>query len=518
MSTDTEHGKRPELYFGLVGPLGTDLRAMLAMLTDALRAMNYHAYEVRLSKAMRDIPAAPWSELRQGYRDDEIRSHIKAGNALRERLRRSDAMAMLGIGTIRDYRQGRVEDRNRAVEATAYIFNSLKRPEEIARLRKVYGPAFFVIAAHAPRSRRVDDLAARIAASRHANQATAFRAAAEDLVQTDEKEAANPFGQNVSDAFAESDVIIDASRTESAHKSLTRFVDKVFGYEFHTPTQDEQGMFFAHGAACRSASLARQVGAAICRSGSVLSVGTNDVPCCGGGQYWPGDPGDMRDYARGYDTSDRMRENLLADILSRLQSQGWLAADKSGVDIHALVEKALYEGDRPFMKDAHYNSTIDFVRAVHAEVAAITDAGRRGVHLQDGTLYSTTFPCHDCAKAIAAAGISRVVYIEPYPKSLIQELYGDSIAVDPECTATDRIPFRPFVGIAPKRYTEFFLTKRRRKAREGTVLPWIPATALPQFPEYMPSVAARIAAEQDAYDLFQIQMKDLLNRSDVDNA
>jgi hypothetical protein len=34
----------------------------------------------------------------------------------------------------------------------------------------------------------------------------------------------------------------------------------------------------------------------------------------------------------------------------------------------------------------------------------------------------------------------------------------------------------------------------------------------------MPSVAARIAAEQDAYDLFQIQMKNLLNRSDLENA
>jgi cytidine deaminase len=517
MSTNTEIGKRPELFFGLVGPLGTDLQAILEMLTNALRAVNYKAYELRLSKAMRDIPARPWSELQQGYRDEEIRSHIKAGNALRERLGRPDAMTMLGIGAIRDFRET-VLDRNRAVEAEAYVFNSLKRPEEIARLRKVYGPAFFVIAAHAPRSRRVDDLAARIAASRHANQAAAYRATAEDLIQTDEKEAGNPYGQNVSDAFAESDVIIDASGIEGAHKSLTRFVDKVFGYEFHTPTQDEQGMFFAHGAACRSASLARQVGAAICRNGSVLAVGTNDVPCCGGGQYWPGDPGDMRDYARGYDTSDRMRENLLADILSRLQTQGWLATDKSGTDIHALVEEALYQGDRPFMKDAHYNSTIDFVRAVHAEVAAITDAGRRGVYLQGGTVYSTTFPCHDCAKAIAAAGISSVVYIEPYPKSLVQELYGDSIAVDPECTAMGKIPFKPFVGIAPKRYTEFFLTKRRRKGRDGTVLPWIPATATPQFPEYMPSVAARIAAEQDAYDLFQIQMKNLLNRSDLENA
>jgi deoxycytidylate deaminase len=72
----------------------------------------------------------------------------------------------------------------------------------------------------------------------------------------------------------------------------------------------------------------------------------------------------------------------------------------------------------------------DYIRAVHAEMAAITDAARHDISITGCTLYTTTFPCHDCAKHIVASGIRRVVYIEPYRKSLVQEFYPDSIAVD----------------------------------------------------------------------------------------
>lgn len=55
---------------------------------------------------------------------------------------------------------------------------------------------------------------------------------------------------------------------------------------------------------------------------------------------------------------------------------------------------------------------------MHAEMFAITDAARRGLSVRDATLYCTTFPCHMCARHIIASGIRKVVYIEPYPKSM----------------------------------------------------------------------------------------------------
>jgi Cytidine and deoxycytidylate deaminase zinc-binding region len=103
----------------------------------------------------------------------------------------------------------------------------------------------------------------------------------------------------------------------------------------------------------------------------------------------------------------------------------------------------------------------EFGRGVHAEMEAILSAGRVGISVRGATLYTTTFPCHNCTKHIVDAGIDRVVYIEPYPKSLARELHSDSIilAGEEESDGTSgfrRIPFAPFVGIGPRRYMELF--------------------------------------------------------------
>ena len=42
---------------------------------------------------------------------------------------------------------------------------------------------------------------------------------------------------------------------------------------------------------------------------------------------------------------------------------------------------------------------------VHAEIAAIAEAARMGIKTIQTTMYTTYFPCADCAKAIINAGI-----------------------------------------------------------------------------------------------------------------
>ncbi len=49
----------------------------------------------------------------------------------------------------------------------------------------------------------------------------------------------------------------------------------------------------------------------------------------------------------------------------------------------------------------------------HAERQAIFDALNKGVSLYNASLFSTLFPCADCARAIVAAGIRRVVTPRP---------------------------------------------------------------------------------------------------------
>ena len=286
-------------------------------------------------------------------------------------------------------------------------------------------------------------------------------------------------------------------------------MELLFGNTLSTPSRDEQGMYLARAAALRSASLARQVGVALFRpDGSVVSIGCNEVARSGGGQYWPGDEPDGRDFQLGYDSSDRMRESVLGDVMGRLRNAGWLSDSLASLSDRELVERALRSEAQPIMKDAQFTSTIDYVRAVHAEMAAISDAARHGIATAGCELFTTTFPCHDCAKHIVAAGIGRVVYIEPYPKSLVGELFEDSVTIDGGVPGQGKLRIDPFVGIAPARYGDLFaLQKRRRKTREGRLLPWKAAGAVPVLPDYLPSGLVRLSAEEEALRLFTDNLK-----------
>ena len=51
---------------------------------------------------------------------------------------------------------------------------------------------------------------------------------------------------------------------------------------------------------------------------------------------------------------------------------------------------------------------------VHAEQNAIADAARRGSSVEGCTAYVTHFPCINCAKILAAAGIAEIKYHDDY--------------------------------------------------------------------------------------------------------
>jgi hypothetical protein len=121
---------------------------------------------------------------------------------------------------------------------------------------------------------------------------------------------------------------------------------------------------------------------------------------------------------------------------------------------------------------------IEFVRAVHGEMSALMDAALRGVEVRHCTMYVTTFPCHECARHIIASGIEKVYYIEPYAKSLAVELHEDALQLDSE-TEARKVPFLPFVGVAPRAYTNLF-SMPKRKNEDGTVISWDERSANPR--------------------------------------
>ena len=467
--------KGPELFFGLVAPLGVDLELVQEVLEEALDSVKYQTRRVHLIELLNEIDQ--YAETPEQELDRRIDRLQEAGNHFRKKTGLPDALARLALTAIRKEREASDRESAQPIPRCAYILRQLKHPKEAALLRQIYGSGFILVAAYSPKNARLNNLSQRIALSHNSNQAEEFRPAAQALITRDEAEPDNPFGQNVRNTFPLADVFINASDPPSLRSSLRRFIELLFGNTAHTPYREEYCMFHARAAAVRSADLDRQVGAVIATSeGNVIAVGTNEVPKQGGGLYWSGDDPDARDSTQGRDQSGEMKRATLGEVIERLKSNNWLTESKSVEQLQDLVDEAL-----PLMIRTQLMSLGEFGRTVHAEMAALLDAACRGVSVRNSILYTTTYPCHNCTKHIIAAGIRRVIYVEPYPKSLATVLHEDSIVVDPTDVDGKKVAFRPFVGVAPKRYLSVFAMTDRRDST-GKISSWKGEGAMPRYP------------------------------------
>jgi dCMP deaminase len=73
------------------------------------------------------------------------------------------------------------------------------------------------------------------------------------------------------------------------------------------------------------------------------------------------------------------------------------------------------------LRDGHEQAT------VHAEQNAITDAARRGSSVEGCVAYVTHYPCINCAKVLAAAGIAEIKYHTDYRNDpLVAQILADA--------------------------------------------------------------------------------------------
>ncbi|VVU94726.1 Cytidine and deoxycytidylate deaminase zinc-binding region [seawater metagenome] len=59
--------------------------------------------------------------------------------------------------------------------------------------------------------------------------------------------------------------------------------------------------------------------------------------------------------------------------------------------------------------------------AIHAEQNAVSDAAKRGVNINETTIYITHYPCINCCKTIIASGIRTVYFKKDYKNDEIVE-------------------------------------------------------------------------------------------------
>lgn len=368
-----------ELYIGVVGAVGTDMGGVVAEIKGAFRALEYEVHEVRMSALLREIPFlkrrlsphSSWPEHRR------IEKHMDAGDALRGKIEDGGALTAAALNYIRMVRG------NDVLRRRVFIVNSLKHPGEVSLLRTTYGDRFFLIAAYEHSATRQRTLAKAIRKSQEKNPVHAgpeTQEAADELAVTlmrrDEQDPSDDYGQSVRKTFPLADVFVRIGQSLSSE--IRRFVYLLFGAPNITPSKHELAMMMARATALRSADLSRQVGAVIIApsDGSILATGCNEVPKPGGGAYWEGDTPDRRDFAEGGDPSALVKREIQKEILTQLKERNWLSETNESTSPDKLLQRAEAEG---LLDSTRVSSLLEFGRIVHAEMASLTDAARRGV-------------------------------------------------------------------------------------------------------------------------------------------
>lgn len=444
-----------EIVFGLVYAVGTDYKPILAALHDALDPFGYRHIDVRLSDSLTELKGFG-ANRKLKPEAKRINAFMEAGNRVRKSVKRNDAVVQLGLANIYGSRKSGSTPKG----PNAYIIYSLKHPDEVLTLRRIYGAGFFLIGVHASEEDRIQFLT---------KQNDIPQDEALKLIERDKDEHLS-HGQQTRSTFALSDFFVK----KDGAADLVRFVDLVFGSPTITPTIEEYSMFNAYAASSRSGDLSRQVGAAISSAkGDIIAIGTNDVPRAGGGLYWPDDKDDARDIIKKYDSNHLEREKIKSQILKKLD--GSLSVAKLRTIEEVLEKSSLFD-------------IIEFGRAVHAEMEALMSSVRRGISVLDATLYSTTFPCHMCAKHLIAAGVHEIVYIEPYSKSRAIDLHDDAMEFEYVHVADHKkVALRHFIGVGPRRYFDLFSLKLSsgyvvKREQHGKMIAWEREKATPRIP------------------------------------
>lgn len=217
---------QPELVFGLVGPVGVDMDAVQSCLCAALSQVGYKSHLIHLTKLMKPLEAAGRKRSRHNTIIDE---KISRANALCEQFKDNRVLAALAISEIRRIRKTvNLETQLYQDEATAadfeapgnaYVIRQLKRDDEIDLLRWVYRRNFLQISVALDRDLRIASQKNRL--SRENPRLSPLQCDRESrrLIEKDEAEEDNPFGQRVRSIFPLGDVFISGKSPDAIAKN-----------------------------------------------------------------------------------------------------------------------------------------------------------------------------------------------------------------------------------------------------------------------------------------------------------
>lgn len=204
-------------------------------------------------------------------------------------------------------------------------------------------------------------------------------------------------------------------------KRIAKYISLIMHPGLVTPDKKERCMQIAYTAKFNSGCISRQVGAVVTdKDYSIKSVGWNDVPY---GQI----PCLLRSIDDLIDKEDQqayseyeLKNEDFVEYVEMNYSKDSLKARNHSFCFKDLINNMKHNnGKKNSEEDSEKGKFIKnqvYTRSLHAEENAflqIAKYGGQGVH--EGILFTTASPCELCSKKAYQLGISKIIYIDPYP-------------------------------------------------------------------------------------------------------
>jgi deoxycytidylate deaminase/dephospho-CoA kinase len=365
--------------FALTGPFG----AGLTTAASHMRAESGYQY-ISVSDELR----REWF-----YRYDDATPARADLQRLGDELRQTESASALVDRAIRDPKTDM---------SGPLVIESIKNVGEISLLRRRFGYRLLVVAVLSDIGNRTQRLIPLY------NELGLDPGHLKDDDLRDRNEE-SPYGQQVELCIDLADIILlnNGTREEYLQKidDLVALVDRTNSRDM---TEPERYMLQAYAVARSSKCIKRHVGAILVDSlGRGVATGYNENPngtnpCIEESRY---NFSCHRDIVRNQHFALMARRGVQCPVchspVTAAPGPPWrcqncyVAGRKTNLEIYFFPDRAM-----------------NWCTAVHAEARAILAAGDRA---RGSVLYTTTFPCMQCAEKITEAGVARVVYTEAYP-------------------------------------------------------------------------------------------------------
>jgi len=327
-----------------------------------------------------------------------------------------------------------------------YLIECFRNPAEIDYFRKCFHE-FYLFSVYAEEKNRYEWANKKYGLTE--NECTKI-----DKVDQGGDYVAEQYKQNVKRCVYLADIAVtNVKQPYDLYQELLKYYALIKSPGCIKPTHMERNMNLAYSMSLNSTCISRQVGAVIIKDSYIVGAGWNDT---GGGRL-----GCV--YRLRRDVAATTNENFPIcspkqyDLFKKIIAEESQDLDHSFCykDEMGQLQKRIgrAEGNlddscEQFLETLEMRS-LQYCRALHAEENAILQtAAIGGTRLQGATLYTTTFPCELCAKKILQIGIRKIVYCEPYPKSVSIDVFFKE--------TTRKVELRPFEGVKSPSFFRLF--------------------------------------------------------------